>query len=168
MPKPPVNELAEEIPLEENLGYEAEPPMETFLSLGMSTPPAEAPVVDILSREDMECESAAEPPVETFHSMGISTEEPAADTPFKENSDYEPELSVEAMDNSKYLADKEQFQPNEIPNPVDSLPKVMLKKAEWKPNVKAPVESSPPKETPKSKVKAAVQKIEDKVLEMLK
>ncbi|KAF8440725.1 hypothetical protein BGX38DRAFT_1316730 [Terfezia claveryi] len=96
-------------------------------------------VKDIPSEGDPKCEP--EPPIETFQSMKIS------------------ELPIEAP------KDKEVSNPEIKVLVVDFPSMVISKKTEWKTTVK---ESSPSKETPKSKVKAAVQKIEEKVSEELK
>jgi len=93
----------------------------------------------------------------------------AEDKPLsKGNPKHGPEPLVEAFQSMEISeqAPKEEPHPKEAltPDPVvDSPSKVILKKVERKPKINVPVENSLSNEIPKSKVKAAVQKIEEKV-----
>ncbi|RPB21837.1 hypothetical protein L211DRAFT_840199 [Terfezia boudieri ATCC MYA-4762] len=140
MSKPEVEVLVEDIPSKGNPKCEPEPPsLQPYHPKGMSEPQVDVLVEDILSKGNPKCEP--EPPIKNSQSMDVS------------------ELPVEAP------KDKEVSKPEVKVPVVDFQSMVILKKTERKPTVKAPVEISPSKETPISKVKAAVQKIEEKVSE---
>jgi len=148
------------VPLADPVGPQPQPqPKE------VSKPRDDEPAEDIPFKEDPKCEP--EPLVEAFQSIEI------LELPVEAPKD-KPQLLVEAFQSMEILelpVDAPKDEPKKASKPevkdlvVDSPSKVILKKVERKPTVKAPMESSQSKQTPKSKVKAAVQRIEDKVLD---